>query len=98
MRGKCSKILLILVTCSTFALSGCGSESSGLKLVKDVDFATYDLNGEAYVEVTFELDTGNIMMPSIDIPIVDPGMPGVELGHLSILNIPSGGADLVLAV
>ncbi len=92
-----SRYLFAFMLSCTLVMSGCG-KSGGLKLVKNIQLKTYEMNGDAYAEMIATLDTGNIMLPALDLPIQNPKNPGVSIGHVSIKPVLGGGSDLGLAV
>lgn len=90
-------LLVGLSLASLSITAGCGKNQSQ-NFVKSVNLKTYHYENDAYAEVQAVLNSANMQMPSIDLPIVDPRHPGSIYGRVSLKPTVGGDAELGIAV
>lgn len=90
-------LLLAISLASLSIVIGCGKNQSS-QFVKSVNLKTYQYENDAYAEVQAVLNSANMQMPSIDLPIVDPRHPGSVYGRVSLKPTLGGDAQLGIAV
>lgn len=78
------------------ALTACGMSSGNW--VKNAAISTYQSGNDTYGKVTVGLSTNGMILPALDVPIIDPKNPSVAFGEFSILPNLTTGADLGVAV
>lgn len=79
---KTTPSLLFMSLVFGMALTGCGSDSGGFQLVKDIQVRTFERDGDQYGEVIASIQTGNMNLPAVSFPIFNPGHPGQEYGQV----------------
>ena len=75
-------------------LSSCGQKS----IIKDVLVQTYESDGEVYARLDVGFALGNVMLPSISIPIYNPNDMTTCYGQVSVLGGLNGVNDVVIDV
>jgi hypothetical protein len=71
-------------------LQGCGSNGIGTQLVKSLSVRSTPQQNDVLVSVSAELNTGNLVFPLINLPIVDPKMPTRPYGNLMLQRTVDG--------
>ncbi len=96
--------------CGTFALaaglSACGGglNSDSSSIVSKSSLSTYLSGTDIVAELRTQLDTGNLLIAGLDVPITDKHDPTRVLGHIAIQSsfcgsaICTTGSELVLSV
>ncbi len=82
--------LAALVSTST----ACGKKGSGGGLVTGAQFSTIEENGDLYGKVDVLLNTGTVLLPSFELPILNPKNPGAIYGSVSMRDALSAGTQL----
>jgi hypothetical protein len=99
-------LALLTLGAASFAATGCGSSSGGISnMLTAIQVHTYNQNGDLWTSMTAQIDTGNMILAGVTIPIVDPNNPSVVYGQLSMASnlcnpngICGGGGTLTVAV
>ncbi|MEK6706017.1 MAG: hypothetical protein AABZ06_09525 [Bdellovibrionota bacterium] len=86
---------LMLLAAVMAAMTGCGK---GGGLVSNATVRSYVVENDTYAEFRATLNTGNIMLVGIDVPIIDPRNPSRVYGHMALVNGFGKGSDLVLTL
>jgi hypothetical protein len=75
------------------AVTGCGK--GGLpSFVKGAKVETHTQEGKAWAGVDVDLNTGVFVLPSFEVPIPNPKIPGSTLGTFSLKTILGGGSQV----
>lgn len=88
---KTTICLLIVTTCALF-LGACGKNGGVKNWLKSVNLSSEEVNNDNFVTVSARLDTQNITMPSINLPLTNPNDPSQEWGRVAI--VPTMGTSL----
>ena len=105
---KIARSALALLTLSMAAVTttGCGSAQSGVSgLLSSIQVKSYAQNGDLWASLSAQLDTGNMLLGAVSVPIMDPKNPSVTYGSLSIApnlcsstGICAGGGTITIGV
>jgi hypothetical protein len=76
--------------------SGCGKKGTGA-FVSGAEFTTVEENGELFGNLKVVLRTGNVFLPSFELPILNP-RSGSLLGSIAMRDLPSQGTELAIRV
>ena len=90
-----SLLLLSLLATAAVSLSACGSSN---KLVKNAQFKTWQQDGDALGELVIDIDTGAVLMPTFDLPILNPNHPDEKYGQIGMRDLAGGGAEITIDV
>jgi len=77
--------------------AGCGKKGFG-GLVSQAQFEAVEENGELYGDLRVLLNTGNVLLPSFDLPILNPRVPASEYGAISLHDALGLGTELGIRV
>ena len=64
--------------------TGCGKNGGGF--IKNASVTPTTVNGDVFANLTLDLNTGNLNLGGINVPIKDPKHPNVNLGTISWLS------------
>src|SRR5207245_1992048 len=80
--------------------TGCGSASSGGSMLTGISMkTTTDAAGDIFADASIHLDTGNLTLVSVDLPIINPQHPEKVYGRVALSSdIVNGGSQLDLQV
>lgn len=87
--------ILFLIFISMLA-TGCGK--SGYKPITNVAVSTSTLNQDVYVNLKAEFNLGNVSLPAVTLPVVNPKDPQEIFGSLSINPTFNGTSEVNLKV
>lgn len=84
---------IILSTIAAMTLSACGNSSS--EIIKNAELqAEVHADGDLYASLTTKMDSNNVQIVSMDIPVFNPKNPTEQIGGLRISN-PSQGVTQI---
>ena len=89
--------LSLLVVLLMFTSGGCGKKGVG-GLVSGAQFSTTEENGDLFGNLNVLLSTGGVLLPSFDLPILNPKNPGAIYGTISMRDALSAGTQLGISV
>ena len=84
--------ILIKLLMFTFLVSNIACGGKGVQWVQDAEIESYQMDGELVGELTTFLDTGGMILPSVQVPIINPKNRSEELGYLVMK--PGFGSNL----
>jgi len=76
---------------------GCGKKGFG-GLVSGAQFQAVEENGELYGDLKVLLNTGTLLFPSFDLPILNPRVPGSQIGAIGLRDALGLGTELNIRV
>ncbi|MGE0614410.1 MAG: hypothetical protein AB7P04_02120 [Bacteriovoracia bacterium] len=99
MRGI-QKSLVGSVFALSVALMGCGGGGQGGGFIRNVQLNTSQMNGDTYVSFVATMGTGALMLPTIEIPILDRNDPNHVYGSVALRPVlgGGGGTELVASI
>ena len=74
-RSKLNIFCLTMTLVAITAIQGCGSNSIGSQLINGLNVSTTPNGHDLLVSVSADLNIGNLVFPSINLPITDPKHP-----------------------
>ena len=89
--------LSLLLVVLMFTSGGCGKKGVG-GLVSGAQFSTTEENGDLFGNLNVLLSTGGVLLPSFDLPILNPRNPGAVYGTISMRDALSAGTQLGISV
>jgi len=90
-------LIELLVVVLMFTSGGCGKKGVG-GLVSGAQFSTTEENGDLFGNLNVLLSTGGVLLPSFDLPILNPRNPGAVYGTISMRDALSAGTQLGISV
>jgi hypothetical protein len=78
--------------------TACGKRSSVGGIVSGAQFSTIEENGNVFGKLDLLLQTGNVLLPAFDLPILNPKNPGAIYGTISMQDALSAGTRLGISV
>ena len=97
MKIRTNQILAVGTLALALMAVGCGKQNTQ-SLVQGIQLNSHQDNGDTFVGMTAQLNTGAMQLVAFDLTIVDPKNPTQAYGHLSAQQLISGGAQLSLDV
>jgi hypothetical protein len=88
----------LAVVALTMTSTACGRKSSFGGIVSGAQFSTVEENGNVLGKLDLLLNTGNVLLPSFDLPILNPKNPGAIYGTISMQDALSSGTRLGISV
>jgi len=88
---------VILSLILSLSLTACGKAGSNA-FVSGAQFLTEEENGEIYGDLKVRLNTGNVLLPAFDIPILNTSVPGAIYGAVSMRDALPSGTQLGIRV
>ncbi len=97
--SRIPQFLILPITLAALVTTGaaCGKKGSGGGLVTGAQFSTIEENGDLYGKVDVLLNTGNVLLPAFELPILNPKNPGAIYGTISMRDALSAGTQLGLS-
>jgi hypothetical protein len=90
------KAFIVTLSCACLSLTACSKTGSW---VTDAKLTTSNQNGDEYVQLSTQLNTGGIALIPITLPIVNPHNAAEVLGQISIHSgLGNGTSELEIAV
>ncbi len=86
----------VLLTLATVGV-GCG-KGGGSSLVSGARFSTAEEQGDLFGDLKVVLNTGNVMLPAFDVPILNPRNPGAIYGAVSMRDALPYGTEIGVRV
>jgi len=98
-RSRKSLRLVASLLLATLAIpsAGCGKKGAG-GFVSGAQFSTTEENGDLFGNLNVLLNTGGVLLPAFDLPILNPKNPGAVYGTISMRDALSAGTQLGISV